>query len=453
MVKIDENISLEKIGEEISQQKKIVLEIQNLISYSKSTKKSEEKNMISSQIESLEKLLNKNAKKILDNTEKIFITKPLAQPLPDTSSQPLQLDSPQKSVSSSQTIPKKLIQSGNLQTESKEREKKLKLGPLEKLTLKRMRKKEIKAVKVKERKASRYVKASSNLFYDYSMSLLKKGVFRELKRDLVKSNIKFVPAAYISVIFFTTLISAIIGFFISIFFLFFNLSAAPPFITVIGESILERLPKVIWILFFLPAVTFLFTHFYPSMERKSLGNRIDQELPFATIHMSSISSSMIEPSKIFNIITSTKEYPALEKEFIKIQNEINVYGYDLVTALRNRAFNSPSRKLTDLFNGLATTITSGGNLPEFFEKRSQSLLFEYRLEMEKQSKTSETFMDMYISIVIAAPMVLMLLLMMMRISGLGISLSPFMISLIMILSVAIINIIFLAFLHIKQPRR
>jgi len=206
-------------------------------------------------------------------------------------------------------------------------------------------------------------------------------------------------------------------------------------------------------LFFLPAVTFLFTHFYPSMERKSLGNRIDQELPFATIHMSSISSSMIEPSKIFNIITSTKEYPALEKEFIKIQNEINVYGYDLVTALRNRAFNSPSRKLTDLFNGLATTITSGGNLPEFFEKRSQSLLFEYRLEMEKQSKTSETFMDMYISIVIAAPMVLMLLLMMMRISGLGISLSPFMISLIMILSVAIINIIFLAFLHIKQPKR
>jgi len=453
MVKIDENISLEEIGEEISQQKKIVLEIQNLISYSKSTKKSEEKNMIFSQIESLEKLLNKNAKKILDNTEKIFITKPLAQPLSETSPQPSQPDSPKKSVSSSQTIPKKLIQSDNLQTESKERKKKLKLGPLEKLTLKRMRKKERKAVKVKERKASRYVKASSNLFYDYSMSLLKKGVFRELKRDLVKSNIKFVPAAYISVIFFTTLISAIIGFFISIFFLFFNLSAAPPFITVIGESILERLPKVIWILFFLPAVTFLFTYFYPSMERKSLGNRIDQELPFATIHMSSISSSMIEPSKIFNIIISTKEYPALEKEFIKIQNEINVYGYDLVTALRNRAFNSPSRKLTDLFNGLATTITSGGNLPEFFEKRSQSLLFEYRLEMEKQSKTSETFMDMYISIVIAAPMVLMLLLMMMRISGLGISLSPFMISLIMILSVAIINIIFLAFLHIKQPKR
>src|SRR3989344_1029985 len=153
------------------------------------------------------------------------------------------------------------------------------------------------------------------------------------------------------------------------------------------------------------------------MEKKSSEGKINQELPFAVVHMSAISSSMIEPSKIFNIIISTKEYPALEKEFIKIQNEINIYGYDLVTALRNRSFNSPSKKLAELFNGLATTITSGGNLPVFFEKRSQSLLFEYRLDMEKQGKASETFMDIYISVVIASPMVLMLLLMMMRISG------------------------------------
>ncbi|HEB47155.1 MAG TPA: hypothetical protein ENI22_01670, partial [Candidatus Pacearchaeota archaeon] len=172
---------------------------------------------------------------------------------------------------------------------------------------------------------------------------------------------------------------------------------------------------------------------------------------FAAIHMSAISSSMIEPSKIFSIIISTKEYPYLEKEFIKLQNEINIYGYDLVTALRNRSFNSPSRKLSELFNGLATSITSGGNLSDFFEKRSQSLLFEHRLDKEKQSKASETFMDIYISVVIAAPMILMLLLMMMRISGLGISLSPSMITLIMVLGVTLINIFFLTFLHLKQP--
>jgi flagellar protein FlaJ len=187
------------------------------------------------------------------------------------------------------------------------------------------------------------------------------------------------------------------------------------------------------------------------MERKSLENKLDAELPFATIHMSSISSSLVEPSKIFSIIVATKEYPNLSKEFIKLLNDINIYGYDLVTALRNRSFNSPSKKLAELFSGLSTTITSGGHLPDFFEKRSQTLLFEYRLEREKQSKAAETFMDIYISVVIAAPMILMLLLMMMRISGLGLSLSTGMITIIMVLGVTLINILFLTFLHLKTP--
>ena len=95
-------------------------------------------------------------------------------------------------------------------------------------------------------------------------------------------------------------------------------------------------------------------------------------------------------------------------------------------------------------------MNSGGNLSEFFDKRAESLLFEHKIQKEKQTKTAETFMDMYISIVVAAPMIFMLLLMMMKISGLGISLSVSMISLTMVLGVSMINIIFLAFLHLKQ---
>jgi flagellar protein FlaJ len=186
------------------------------------------------------------------------------------------------------------------------------------------------------------------------------------------------------------------------------------------------------------------------MEKKSMETKINQELPFATIHMASISESLVEPSNIFRIIISTGEYPNMEREFVKLLNEINVFGYDLVTALRNSAFNSPSRKLSELFDGLATTITSGGNLSDFFDKRAQTLLFDYKLDKEQQTKSAETFMDIYISVVIAAPMILMLLLIMMRVSGLGIALSTGMISLIMVLGVSVVNIIFLAFLQLKQ---
>ena len=86
------------------------------------------------------------------------------------------------------------------------------------------------------------------------------------------------------------------------FFMFFNIGAELPIITLVTESFLERFLKVFWLLFAVPVATFLIMFNYPGMERAAAENRINQELPFATIHMSAISGSMIDPSKIFEII-------------------------------------------------------------------------------------------------------------------------------------------------------
>src|SRR3989338_3255340 len=168
---------------------------------------------------------------------------------------------------------------------------------------------------------------------------------------------------------------------------------------------------------------FVFMNYYPSLEKKSIGNSINQELPFVVIHMSAVAGSMIEPSKMFSVIISTKEYPHTRKEFIKLINQVNIYGYDLVTALRDAANKSPSAKLAELYRGLATTVVSGGSLNEFLDKRAQSLLFEYRIDREKYTKMTESFMDIYISVVIAAPMIFMLVLILIRISNIGLGLS------------------------------
>ncbi len=335
--------------------------------------------------------------------------------------------------------------------DAKNEKKDHKFDELERQTLKRMKKKEVKKEKIKEDKPSFYVNLSNGAFGGVAQKMINQGNFKSLKRDLVKANLQLLPTTYVSIIFFTTLITFLIGLFATGLLLFFNIGAEWPIITMTQTPLAQRFLQVFWITLLLPLISFMFMYFYPYLEKSSAENQIEQELPFAAIHMASISGSMIEPSKIFSIIISTHEYPYLEKEFVKLLNEINVYGYDLVSALRNMAFNSPSKKLSELFNGLATTITSGGNLPEFFEKRAQSLLFEYQLEREKYTRTVETFMDIYISVVIAAPMIFMLLLMMMKISGLGISLSAAAITLMMVLGVTGINILFLTFLHLKQP--
>lgn len=421
----------EELNKITSKEKKTNKEIISLLRNLEKVKSAEERKIIASQITALKNSLKKTNEDIPKTLDKISLVKPLYS----------QEQKPkiQEKKTEKKPIIKKSISKG------------MKISKLEKNVLKRLKEKQEKIIEEKIKKPSKYVKTANNFFSDFSKSLFEKRMFKTLKRDIVKAGLQFIPSSYLSMVLFTTFLSIFGGIIIFLFFLFFNLGPELPIITLVKESFQIRFLKVFWILFVVPVGTFLVMYFYPSMEKNFIGNHINQELPFATIHMASISNSMVEPSKIFNIILSTKDYPYLERELIKLMNEINIYGSNLVGALRSVAFNSPSVRLTELFNSLATTINSGGDLPKFFEKRAESLLFEYRLEREKYTKFAETFMDIYISVVIAAPMILMLLVIMMKISGLGISMSSVMITLVMVLGVSILNIVFLTFLHLKQP--
>lgn len=297
-----------------------------------------------------------------------------------------------------------------------------------------------------------YVKLSNKFFLDYAQKLVAKGYFTDLKSDLSKANIDVLFASYVSMMLFSTLIALFGGIIISVILLFFKVGILFPFLTPYEGEILARIVKTSWLLIAIPIGTFLAFYYYPSSEKDSISKSIDQELPFAVIHMSAISGSGIEPSEIFKIIGRSAEYPALRKEIRKVLNQINLYGYDLVTSLNNVAKNTPSNKLSELLSGLATTITSGGNLSEFFEKRSETLLINYRLEREKFTKIAETFMDIYISLVIAAPMILMLLLVMIQISNISLGFTTAQLSFMIIGAIAILNIFFMAFLHMKQPK-
>jgi flagellar protein FlaJ len=293
--------------------------------------------------------------------------------------------------------------------------------------------------KIQEFKAARgYVKLSNKFFLNRADNLIKKGYFGPLSSALNKANIDILFSAYVAVILFSSFLALMGGIVLAVALLFTNFSWA-------------MFAKVIFIPILLPIATFFIVYYYPTTERGTIARRIEQELPFAVIHMSAISGSGIEPVEIFKIITVSKDYPFLRREIRKVLNQINLYGYDLVTALNNVMKNSPSQRLSELFAGLSTTISSGGSLTEFFQKRSETLLIDYRLEREKYTKVAETFMDIYISVVIAAPMILMLLLIMISISGFQIPFTPGEMTIMIILAIAIINAMFIGVLQLKQP--
>lgn len=299
------------------------------------------------------------------------------------------------------------------------------------------------------KKPSNYAKISNLFFFNLSNRLVERGNFKTLDRDLRKANLTFLLNTYISMVLFSTLLALVFSAVLFVVLIFFRVSIDFPFLFM--ESLTsKRLLTNVAICLGIPIAVFLLAFFYPAIEKQGIEKKVNQELPFVVIHMAAIARSGIEPSQIFRVMALSKEYPYTRREMKKVVNQVNVYGYDLVNSLKNSARTTSSNKIAELFNGLATTIAEGGSLADFFDKRAETLLFDYKLEKEKSTKMAETFMDIYISMVIAAPMIMMVLLVLMNVSSMSMGLGLDALTVIIISIVALINIIFLAFLHIKQ---
>jgi flagellar protein FlaJ len=168
--------------------------------------------------------------------------------------------------------------------------------------------------------------------------------------------------------------------------------------------------------------------------------------------MSAIAGSDVEPTKIFQIIADSKEYKFVGREMQKVINQMELYGADLVVALKNIARTTLNSRLAELLNGMATNVSTGASLKNYLEKKSETMLIDYRLERERYNSLAANFMDIYISVLITAPLILIIIIVIMNVANLNfMQLST---SFLVGISLAILilaNIAFLIFLKIKQP--
>jgi len=284
-------------------------------------------------------------------------------------------------------------------------------------------------------KPNPYVGFSNRVFRGFAEKLSPK--FDSLSGDLKKANIRFLLSSYLAMAIMSSFIAFGVG------------------MVVFGVLMLFSLSN--WIFVLLPfgfvGLTLAGFYFYPTNEADTVQKNISYELPFATIHMSAIAGSSIEPVKILKIIAASTEYPNVGNEVRKVITQIEIYGYDLVTALKNVSARVSNKRLSELFSGLATNISTGGALKNYLEKKSESFLTDYRLERQKYSALAGTFMDVYISILIAAPLVLMMMFIVMDVAGLGLGgLSITTLLMFSVIAIIIVNIIFIIVINMKQPR-
>lgn len=431
-------MKIDEIKRNLEQEKKIIKEILYLQGTIQSLDESE-RSFYQTTLNSL-----RNQLKILNNAllsliNDISFAKPLIPIASTTEYVKPYVDAPKKIVSPSEPVKMKYVSPTTkeqvfVSIDKKEKEKFAKELRLSETNLDQL-KKSTKTKQVVTRKYGTLARVSNKVFGKLGESL--SPLFKDLKFDLRNANILFLLPTYISMALFVTTIS----FFIALFLFILSMVIFPQ----------NALLWAGWF-FLLPIVTFLMFYMGPSLQKGTIEKNVSAELPFATIYMGAIAGSNVEPIRIFKIVAATPEYPFFGMEISKVINQVELYGLDLVNALKNVANTATNRRFAELLGGMATNILSGGSLKSYLDKKAENYLMDYRLEMEKYSAVAGTFMDIYISVLITAPLILMMVFVVIQLTNMSVGLSANVLFILVISFVAIANLIFLFVLHTKQPK-
>lgn len=285
-------------------------------------------------------------------------------------------------------------------------------------------------------------KVAANIFFG-GLITLSPEYFEPLRNALETSDMDIIPESYLGIItaisFSAALVSAIL---VAIEASIFGLS----FIwTIFGMMILPAL---------LFLIIFTLGYIYPFQRVSTKRQNINTNLPFAINHMAAIASSGVPPEKAFEMMAQFKEYGAVSAESRNLVRQINVFGKDVLNAIRYTAARTPSKELKELLYGILSIIETGGNMKDYLNEMSQLALFNYQLERKKYIETLSTYADIYTAILIAAPLFLVSILAVMNIvpgSAVGgLSIEDFMKIGVYVLIPAL-NIGFLLFISFTQP--
>jgi archaeal flagellar protein FlaJ len=236
-------------------------------------------------------------------------------------------------------------------------------------------------------KSNFYFKISNFFMENLSFNLIKKhpNFFESLFNALKSSNLKILSKTYVSLILF----SCILSFPIFLVILFFVTSQI--LLTLVCSLLLS-----FGILYFI--------FYYPFLISKSREKIINQELVFAIVHMATVASSGAHPVKIFELIVRSKEYKEVEEEFKRILNYINLFGYSLSSSLKIVAKTTPSAKLKELLDGMVSTVETGGDMKKYLSDKSNDALLRFRLDQKKYLETIAAYSEVYVGVLIAAPL-------------------------------------------------
>lgn len=167
----------------------------------------------------------------------------------------------------------------------------------------------------------------------------------------------------------------------------------------------------------IPAGTFLFSYFYPKIVAAGRKSKIDLDLPYAVTYMQALSATVTLYDIFKGVFESRDLYGEVSRECGLIVRDVEVFGFDLISAIENAKEITPSDNFRELLNDLLLVHRSGGDLRAFFQAKSESYREIAKNEMDSLLQFLEMIAEIYVTAFVAGPIAIIIMLVAQNLSG------------------------------------
>ena len=248
----------------------------------------------------------------------------------------------------------------------------------------------------------------------------------DLKDQLKKANMNLTPEQYVALYIMAMVVTSILALPMAFFMvpiLFGGLFGLSGTLLQLVQLLMSLLP--------------LYTYLYfwklgsPASKAKQRGKTVNLYIPYAATYIASLAAANATLPVIFKSLAEQKEpktgfslkmakafdgdeekeiYPEICKEAGQVYKDITLLGIDSVTALKNAVERAPSAKLAEFFQGIFSTITSGGSLKKYFLNSAEHYMEDNKQQQKEDLDFIALMAETYVVVGIAMPIFLLIIL-------------------------------------------
>ena len=130
-------------------------------------------------------------------------------------------------------------------------------------------------------------------------------------------------------------------------------------------------------------MTFGVLQMIPAIRVKNRSAKLIEEIPHFIGYMSTLATSGLTLEGIFKAISKEETDEDIVKDARFIVRNIDILGMDLITAIKDLVHRTPAGPYSELLEGAIVTVSSGGDLKEYFNATAKVQLEEKKCLCKK----------------------------------------------------------------------